>query len=321
MLNVFQIKNNNLIRFKIINKTIFTKIINYLWIDIINATKNERKYIKDVLGQRLIKKTKLLDIESSARFYKDKNGLHIHSFFLYKDINNCINNSTVIFIIKNNKFYSLREIDLPTFRLYRLKLRNKKLDKNNPYELLLDLLDIKIEQLADEIEKVLNNLETLTKIILTDQNQQEFNVSISTLSKEENITSKIRICLIDTQRAIKFLIRETKLSNFNKKKSKDILRDIDSLLSYNESLFQKINFLLQSAMGFLNIEQNRIIKIFSVISVIFLPPTLLTSTYGMNFKYMPELHWKYGYHITLISMFILGFIPYLYFKFKKWLLI
>ncbi len=317
MLNIFKLKKNSLIKLKIHKKK--KKIKNYIWVDLINPTENERKYVQNILKQKIIKKTKLFDIEASARFFKDKDGLHIHSFFFYKDIKDKMNNLTVAFTIKKNKIYSLREIELPAFRFYRIKTKNQILIQCNPYELLLNLFEIKIEQLANEIEKVYKDLEYWTYVILRYQNNQEFNKSILILSKKEDITSKIRICLIDTQRALIFLIKKNILKKYQKEQSKEIIRDIESLLPHNESIFQKINFLMQAAMGFLNIEQNRIIKILSVISVIFLPSTLLTSTYGMNFKYMPELKLKYGYPITIIIMFILGLISYFYFKIKKWL--
>ncbi len=316
MINIFKIKNNNLIKIKIYKKK---KIKKYIWVDLINPTEKERQYVKKKLKQKIIKKPKLFNLEASSRFFKDKEGIHVHSFFFYKDTKDYMNNSTVAFTIKNNKIYSLRDIELPVFRLYRIKNKNKTLLDYNPYDLLLNLFEIKIDQLANEIENVYKDLEYLTYIILRDQNNQKFNKSISILSKKEDITSKIRICLIDTQRALNFLIKENILKYSQRELSREIIRDTESLIPHNESIFQKINFLMQAAMGFLNIEQNRIIKIFSVISVIFLPPSLLTSTYGMNFKNIPELNWKYGYPITLIIMFILSLISYIYFKLKKWL--
>ncbi|KAF0662159.1 hypothetical protein L247_30495, partial [Salmonella enterica subsp. enterica serovar Worthington str. BCH-7253] len=101
----------------------------------------------------------------------------------------------------------------------------------------------------------------------------------------------------------------------------DIAQDLTRLLQlpHNESLFQKVNFLMQAAMGFINIEQNRIIKIFSVVSVVFLPPTLVASSYGMNFEFMPELKWSFGYPGAIIFMILAGLAPYLYFKRKNWL--
>ncbi len=319
MLNVFKLKKRGLIKLKTYKKKKPIKITNYIWADLIDPTIEERKYVLNILGQKIIQRPKLFNIEASARFFTDKDGLHVHSYFFYKDSNNRISNSAVAFTIKNNKLYSLREKELPAFRFYRIKTKNQILVHCNPYELLLNLFEIKIEQLANEIENIYKDLEDLTQVILRDQNNQEFNRSISELSIKEDTTSKIRICLTDTKRALNFLMRKEVLKYLQKEQAKEIIRDIESLLPHNESIFQKINFLIQSSIEFLNIEQNRIIKIFSFISVIFLPPTLLASSYGMNFKYIPELHWKYGYPITIISMFTLSLISYFYFKIKKWL--
>lgn len=112
---------------------------------------------------------------------------------------------------------------------------------------------------------------------------------------------------------------EARLPGGQLEQAREILRDIESLLPHNESLFQKVNFLMQAAMGFINIEQNRIIKIFSVVSVVFLPPTLVASSYGMNFEFMPELKWSFGYPGAIIFMILAGLAPYLYFKRKNWL--
>jgi magnesium/cobalt transport protein CorA len=130
---------------------------------------------------------------------------------------------------------------------------------------------------------------------------------------------KVRLCLMDTQRALNFLVRKARLPGGQLEQAREILRDIESLLPHNESLFQKVNFLMQAAMGFINIEQNRIIKIFSVVSVVFLPPTLVASSYGMNFEFMPELKWSFGYPGAIIFMILAGLAPYLYFKRKNWL--
>lgn len=124
---------------------------------------------------------------------------------------------------------------------------------------------------------------------------------------------------MDTQRALSFLLRKTRLPNNQLEQARDIMRDIESLQPHNESLFQKVNFLMQAAMGFINIEQNRIMKLFSVFSVMFLPATLVSSIYGMNFEFMPELQFKYGYPMALGAMLLVAGTPYFYFKRKGWL--
>ena len=151
------------------------------------------------------------------------------------------------------------------------------------------------------------------------QQGDSLNEALSDLTELEDVSSKVRLCLMDTQRALSFLLRKTRLPNNQLEQARDIMRDIESLQPHNESLFQKVNFLMQAAMGFINIEQNRIMKFFSVVSVMFLPATLVASTYGMNFEFMPELHFQYGYPMAIGLMILAAATPYVYFKRKGWL--
>ncbi|SUC05169.1 magnesium transport protein CorA [Pasteurella canis] len=200
-----------------------------------------------------------------------------------------------------------------------MRSRNQRLIECNAYEVLLDLFETKIEQLADVIETVYSDLEKLSRVILDGTQGEAFDQALSTLTEQEDTSSKVRLCLMDTQRALSFLVRKTRLPANQLEQAREILRDIESLQPHNESLFQRVNFLMQAAMGFISIEQNRIIKIFSVVSVIFLPPTLVASNYGMNFDVMPELGLKFGYPMALGLMALAAFAPYWYFKRKGWL--
>ncbi|MBW9527186.1 magnesium/cobalt transporter CorA, partial [Escherichia coli] len=182
---------------------------------------------------------------------------------------------------------------------------------------------------------IYSDLEQLSRVIMEGHQGDEYDEALSTLAELEDIGWKVRLCLMDTQRALNFLVRKARLPGGQLEQAREILRDIESLLPHNESLFQmrdiesllphneslfqKVNFLMQAAMGFINIEQNRIIKIFSVVSVVFLPPTLVASSYGMNFEFMPELKWSFGYPAAIIFMILAGLAPYLYFKRKNWL--
>ncbi|AMA65149.1 Magnesium transport protein CorA [Candidatus Arsenophonus lipoptenae] len=316
MLLAFKLKNSYLYRLKLNSGE---KLTDAIWIDLMELDEKERQKVQTELKQLLVTPSELTDIEASARFFEDEYGLHIHSFFYYQDKNEHVDNSTVAFTFCDGRLYTLRERDLPAFNLYLMRSKSQKLINANAYELFLDLFEIKIEQLANTIENIYSVLETLSRIILEAKNGVSTDSALSNLAEQEDIGWKVRLCLMDSQRALNFLIRRAKLSTRQLDQARDILRDIESLLPHNESLFQKVNFLMQAAMGFINIEQNRIIKIFSVVSVIFLPPTLVASNYGMNFEFMPELEWRFGYPIAIILMIIAGLAPYFYFKRKNWL--
>ncbi|PSV26143.1 MULTISPECIES: magnesium/cobalt transporter CorA [unclassified Photobacterium] len=316
MLNAFKLNDFRLQRLNLEDKD---PISSALWVDLIEPNEEERDRVQIELGQELATRPELEDIEASARFFEDEDGLHIHSFFYYEDAEDYATNSTVAFTIRDGRLFTLRERELPAFRLYRMRARTQHLQQGSAYELLLDLFETKIEQLADVIEDIYSALESIGKVILGGKPGEHFDKALSSLAEQEDAGWKIRLCLMDTQRALSFLVRKARLPASELEQAREVLRDIESLLPYNESLFQKVNFLMDAAMGFINIEQNRIIKIFSVVSVIFLPPTLVASSYGMNFKFMPELHWELGYPYALLLMLLAGFAPYLYFKRKGWL--
>lgn len=317
MLSAFKLDHSRLTRLELEDEN--DKLTTSVWVDLIEPEEGERDRVQSELGQSLATRPELEDIEASARFFEDEDGLHIHSFFFYEDADDHAGNSTVAFTIREGRLYTLRERELPAFRLYRMRARNQTLIDGNAFELLLDLFETKIEQLADEIENIYSALEKLSRVIMEGQQGEEYDQALSRLAELEDIGWKVRLCLMDTQRALNFLVRKARLPGNQLEQAREILRDIESLLPHNESLFQKVNFQMQAAMGFINIEQNRIIKIFSVVSVVFLPPTLVASSYGMNFEFMPELKWSFGYPAAIGLMILAGLAPYLYFKRKNWL--
>ena len=315
MIGAFALDNARLVRIDETSQNIDSAI----WIDLIDPSSEEREILHQGLGQNLASYLELEDIEASARFFEDEDGLHLHSFFYCQDEDDYADISTVAFTLRDGRLFTLRDRELPAFRLYRMRSRIQKLEACNAYELLLDLFETKIEQLADVIETIYADLEQLSRVILDGKQGEAFDRALSTLTEQEDASSKVRLCLMDTQRALSFLVRKTRLPASQLEQAREVLRDIESLQPHNESLFQKVNFLMQAAMGFINIEQNRIIKIFSVVSVIFLPPTLVASNYGMNFKEMPELGFEFGYPMALGLMLLAAFAPYIYFKRKGWL--
>lgn len=321
MIRAFSLQNDRLIN---VDETTQDQLNDAIWIDLIDPSDEERSVLEHRLDQTLAEEHELEDLEASARFFEDEDGLHMHSFFYCLDDDDYADIATVGFTIRDGRLFTIRERDLPAFRLYRMRSRRTKLINGNAYELLLDLFETKIEQLADVIENIYADLEKLSRVILTGQEQQgkesqKLHEALSDLTELEDASSKVRLCLMDTQRALGFLLRKTRLPNNQLEQARDIMRDVESLQPHNESLFQKVDFLMQAAMGFINIEQNRIMKVFSLVSVMFLPATLISSIYGMNFEFMPELGFKFGYPMALGLMAIVATSPYIYFKRKGWL--
>ena len=240
MLSAFKLDNRRLSRLELDDSDDLT---SSLWVDLVEPEEGERERVQNELGQSLATRPELDDIEASARFFEDEDGLHIHSFFYFEDAEDHAGNSTVAFTIRDGRLYTLRERELPAFRLYRMRARNQTMLEGNAYELLLDLFETKIEQLADEIENIYSDLEKLSRVIMEGHQGDEYDAALSTLAELEDIGWKVRLCLMDTQRALNFLVRKARLPTGQLEQAREVLRDIESLLPHNESLFQKVNFL------------------------------------------------------------------------------
>ena len=234
MLSAFQLENNRLTR---LEADEIKHLASSVWVDLVEPDDDERSRVQTELGQNLATRPELEDIEASARFFEDEDGLHIHSFFFFEDADDHAGNSTVAFTIREGRLFTLRERELPAFRLYRMRVRNQTLVDGNAYELLLDLFETKIEQLADEIENIYSDLEKLSRVIMEGHQGDEYDEALSTLAELEDIGWKVRLCLMDTQRALNFLVRKARLPAGQLEQAREILRDIESLLPHNESLF------------------------------------------------------------------------------------
>jgi len=293
------------------------RLTQAIWIDLTNPDEAERQRVQAMYQQHLPAADEVDEIEASARSYEDENGLHIHSLFLQEVDGRPINVSSA-FTLSDNRLFTLHEHNLAVFRLVRLRARREPNLVNDAVSLLLALFETKVENLADRLERVHTKLETISEMVLTDKNV-DLEQAMDELTRQEDINGKIRLCLMDTQRALTFLLRRSLFDAEQRDWVREILRDVDSLLPHNTFLFEKVNFLMNAALGFINIEQSQIIKIFSIAAVVFLPPTMIASIYGMNFSIMPELNWPFGYPLALLMMAMSGVAPYLYFKRKGWL--
>ncbi len=207
------------------------------------------------------------------------------------------------------------------FRLVRMRARTRPGYIEDAKEVLLDLYATDAEYSADALEGVYAELEKISQSVLTTKiTDQEAARVLARVAAEEDLSGRIRRNVMDTRRAVSFLMRKKLLQGDQAEEARQILRDIDSLDSHTAFLFDKINFLMDATVSFININQNKIIKLFSVASVALLPPTLIASIYGMNFKgWFPELEWAYGYPYALGLMLVSVIVPFAYFRYKGWL--
>jgi len=319
MLNVFSLANGRLFQEEIESLDALAHV-QPVWVDLEDPTVEEKGWIENHFGLIIPADAVDDDLEESARFYEEDNGeLHIRSDFLIDD-DVTPRNVRVAFIVRNNVLFSIHGEDLPVFRLLRLRARRIPALIEDAKDVLLKLYDADAEYSADALEGIYDSLEKVSASVLKkDVNDAEAGEVLAANAREEDLNGRIRRNVMDTRRAVSFMMRSRMLNAEQFEESRQILRDIDSLDSHTAFLFDKINFLMDATVGFININQNKIIKIFSVASVALLPPTLIASIYGMNFKYMPELDQAWGYPFALVLMLCSVAAPFIYFRRKGWL--
>ena len=208
--------------------------------------------------------------------------------------------------------FSIHDEDVPVFRLVRLRARRAPGLIEDAKEVLLKLFDADAEYSADTLEGIYDQLEAVSKKVLAGE-------VLGDIARQEDLNGRIRRNVMDTRRAVSFMMRSRMLNAEQFEEARQILRDIESLDSHTAFLFDKINFLMDATVGFININQNKIIKIFSVASVALLPPTLIASIYGMNFQFMPELNMSWGYPMAIGLMVASAVVPMWYFRRRGWL--
>lgn len=292
-----------------------------LWIDAVAPSEQERAWLKEWQGIDASTAEEETDIETSARYFENADGsLSLRSDFLLTRAQD-YENVPVRFVLKHDLLVSLHDDDLPTIRLLRLRARSGQGIPRDPAGLLVTLYSLDVEYSADALESVYAELGEVSDRVLaerrgTDEDAAE---NITRIARQEGVNGAIRRNLMDNRRALSFLMREQRLKKTESDLIKQILRDIESLDGHTAFIFDKINFLMDAIMGFININQNKVVKIFSVAAVALLPPTLIASIYGMNFEHMPELAWKWGYPMSLGLMLVSVILPFLFFRRKGWL--
>ncbi|MBI4807378.1 MAG: magnesium/cobalt transporter CorA [Nitrosomonadales bacterium] len=318
MLHAFTLKNGRLNRIHI---EIGADLSNEqpVWLDMVAATTPEVEWVESIFDLHLPRPEHLRDIEASARFFEHEGDLHLRSDFL-SGTESHSHSVAVAFVLSGETLISVHEEDLPIFRLLRMRLHAESGDILDARDVLVDLYGMDIEFSADTLEEVYADLGAVSQNVLgSPLSDKQAVKTLAEIAHAEHVNGRIRRNVMDTQRALSFLIRGKRLSAAQIEEVHQIQQDIESLDGHTAFLFDKINFLMDTTVGFININQNRIVRLFSVVSVALLPPTLIASIYGMNFQVMPELGWKLGYPFALLLMALTVAIPFWFFWRKGWL--
>ncbi len=287
--------------------------VKTIWIDLVMPEDEQFAWASEVFGVDLPNPKELTDLETSARFYVEENGeVHLRSDFLL-DRKDESRNVAVEFILSKNTLFSVRNRELPVFRLQRLRARAESGYVTSAKDVLLDLYAAEVEYSANALEDVYAELEDVGRQVFKAQMTDDDAAKIlSIIAEEEDLNGRIRRNVLDTRRALSFLMRGKFLSETQHTDVREILRDIESLDGHTVFLFNKINFLMDAAIGFINVNQNKDIKRLTIISVVFMPLNVLAGIGGMSeFTMMTEgVPWSVAYSIFSIGLVVIGFMTF-----------
>lgn len=287
-----------------------------IWIDMLLPNIEEIRAVENMFDMKFPTKQESEEIELSSRYWEENNRIEINSYFLIND-NNSAFNETVSFILQGNLLISVRYKKLQSFDTFTKKLLISPREFKTGYSIFCQIIDIRIDADADTIENLSKEITKIRKHVFTDYSNDDEEI-LEKISTFEDLNMKIRENLTDKQRILNSLLKSQKFVD-DKHELPIMLKDIKSLIDHTNFNFERLDYLQNIFIGILSIEQNKVIKIFTIVNVIFLPPTLIASIYGMNFDFMPELHWEYGYLISVVFMVIASITPILIFKKKGWI--
>ena len=296
-----------------------------LWVDLVNMSREEEILIENFLSIDIPSKEEMEQIEVSRRLYVENDATYFIMSLINHNLTSIINHS-VTFILFNNILITVRyNEELKSFNSFGQRLvkdPNKYIETN---EIFLELLTIIIEILGDVLQDVRQNIDKLNReIFLTDPSSKEkpnYAEILKKLGQQGSFLAKTEESILSISRAINYSQQSNKFT----KNKPQILRlatmlvDLNSIAEHANFLSGSTTFLLDALLGIIQLEQSNIVKLVSIVSLIFLPPTLIASIYGMNFEIMPELKQWLGYPLTLLLMLISGWLPYKICKRKKWL--
>ena len=289
-----------------------------VWVDMVNPTFEERVWVGAVFGVEMPDPDKLNDLESSARFYVEDNGaVHLRSDFLLdkEDVSRSV---PVAFVLYQETLFSLRKVDLPVFRLQRLRALMQPNYVLDSRDVLLDLYAADAEYSADALEDVYQGLRVVSKQVLSNNKiGEQADDTLTAIAHEEDLNGLIRRNVLDTRRAVSFLMRSKFLTKQQSEDAQQILRDIDSLDGHTSFIFDKINFLMDATVGFINNNQNKNVKRLTVLSVVFMPLNVLAGIGGMSeFSMMTQgIAWPVSYGLFTLALCIVGWLTFLLLRF------
>lgn len=313
----FLYKENNRIRILEINNSIDEFAgREIIAVDLEIPTEREIGLIENYFGIQLLSWQKAEEIESSSRYFETEDTIRANSNFLRLDEGR-YDTVPVSFTLKDKVMISNHNVPIKTFQAIFERLQGQTFDLIDGYDIFLVQLDVRIDYIADILEGIGRTINLMTKRIRIEKVLNEN--SILDISFLQEATMLIRENIVDKQRVMSAILKSDRFPVKKEDRIRMMLRDTGSLLTHTAFSFERLEFLQNTFLGLMDIEQNKIIKMFSVVAVIFMPPTLIASMYGMNFRLLPELEWEWGYPFAILLMVASSGFTLFYFRRKGWL--
>jgi magnesium transporter len=298
-----------------------------VWVDLLMPTPDEDRVVEASIGVAVPTREEMAEIEPSSRLYIENGARYMTATVIRAADSDTPATTVVTFILGGGRLVTVRYEDPRPFAIAASRLSRYCAPGVAGESVLIDLLDAIIDRAADILERIGTDVDNVSQRIFEydsskDGPQRGYKEILKTIGKKGDLNSKVRESMLSIGRLVLFLANEAeglKLQKDQRSLLKSMARDVSSLTDHASFLANKITFLLDATLGMVTLEQNNVIKIFSVVAVVLLPPTMVASVYGMNFRHMPELDWTFGYPFALVLMLCSAVLPYTFFKWKKWL--
>jgi len=288
-----------------------------LWVDLQSPPVEEIAEIEKLFEIDIPSRLQQEEIESSSRYTETDDCIIANSNFIQFHANNQYENVHVSFLVKEDLLITYREASLQSFAECVKKIKTNPKTFVNGKMILLAIFETRVDIDADLIESFSRQISTISKQ-LSEGNSDNSDV-LKQIAALQETTMQLRANIIDKQRVTSSMLKSQEFNAEERERLRILIKDINSLVEHTSFLFERLEYLQNTILGLVNTEQNKIIKLFTVVSVIFMPPTLIASIYGMNFKYLPELDWKIGYAFAILLMVCSSVIILFVFRKKKWL--
>jgi len=300
---------------------------NCVWIDVLQPSPDEDRFVEEVLMVDIPSRAEMREIEPSNRFYQEKGAYFMTASIVYNIEAPVPSTTPVTFILAGDRLVTVRYAEPKAFPLYMQRVDKGDAPCATGAAIMMGLIEALIHRKADLIERIQDEVEKLAQSVFDLRGGQQtrnrrLDVLLKGTGKAGDITARAEESATSLNRLLHFLTQATRERGDDpriRQRIKGAQRDINSLMDHTRFLSGRLTFLLDATLGMISTEQNQIIKLFSVMAVVLLPPTLVATVYGMNFHNMPELTWSYGYPVAIAVMVLSAILPYVYFRHKGWL--